>query len=130
MGRASKIEPATIKHAKFDRQTCEVCDEELPHRAVGAGRPRHYHPGCKRVRDALSALERALYTIHLEGEAARRLRAELWSIGNDLEVTSRKAEVKPPPRRGGAPEGRGRGGAGLAVGSEAASRNPKHGACN
>lgn len=92
---ANKPNTLTIEMVHPDRVVrCPLCGREVDQPL--RGRPREYHPECKKVRNYLDAAQRALDEIEFaEGDEgmknARMLRNELFNIANELPISRHAA---------------------------------------
>lgn len=79
--------PVQKRAAKQDRRViCRVCGHVVP-QTSGRGRHRVVHEACSKVERAQTLLAKAL--MGLKGQpftetAERRLRGDLWTMGNEL----------------------------------------------
>jgi len=66
-------------------RACTLCGQSLGFVKL-VGRPREFHPNCKKVVGLVSWLENVLPTINFDSEKYKKFRGELWRLGNNLNI--------------------------------------------
>lgn len=74
---------ANSKTKRVQVRKCELCGRPLPPQS-GRGRPRVYHPKCKRVADLMGWLVKEVEGIDFAPSHAQSLRSDLFALANDV----------------------------------------------
>jgi hypothetical protein len=84
-GRLSFLIPVGFYMQKHITKTCLICGRSLDYYTnPDGGRPKTYHPECRKYNSLLSWLEDLTGSIDFTDDRRRQMRGELWRIANRL----------------------------------------------
>lgn len=75
--------PSKRKSTKVRVRRCELCGRPLPPQS-GRGRPRVYHPDCKRASELMGWLVQTVERIDFAPEYAGAFRSNMFALANDV----------------------------------------------
>ena len=74
------------------RAVCPLCGHPLKLNRVG--RPKVYHPLCRKLESLLGWLENLLIEVDLTAEKKKEMRSRLWYLANCLNGKAQKLEER------------------------------------
>ena len=69
----------------YENTKCPVCKEKVEQ--TGKGRPKEYHPDCRKFEQLAGWLENLIPGLPANKECAKNVRSRLWYLGNIVKTS-------------------------------------------